>query len=657
MMLLSLKIQFRLLVLVLPLFILLLWFVSQQAIDRYQQTRQSSEVTEQMTVLVKAVDLVHELQKERGLSAGFLNSQVADLPAELSQQRTLVDQQLQLFLQQLQRGRQSFQSSEQLQLLHKVENELSGFTGSRSEVTSKTVTTAVMIGRFNALNQLLLSLAQSVLMFNTDMQLNGPLIALYNWTEAKERAGRERAQLNAALTKGSFNNDTYAAYLNTVTEQQLFFAQFQQFASSEQRQWFEQQQAKFSEMLTIRQQAMQQQLSATPKQWFELSTTRINQLKLMEQQLTEQILLLADQSYQHSYQSFLWLVVLNLLVLISVVFLAWQVIRGLVMQVNTLVQVMQKSAQQKDLRVTAPQWGSDEFSQIALALNQMLQQFRSTVDQLLHASVQLSAVAEQTAATVDHNSDALHKQNEETLTVASAVEELSVSVKDVASHVHQSSAAAEDTHQLTANVNQRVGQSHQAVVQVVSTLNHVAVQVNQLNQSSQKINEVVSVIRAIAEQTNLLALNAAIEAARAGDQGRGFAVVADEVRSLAQRTQQSTAEIQGMVSQFQLDMSAVTSSMQQSEQLASSSLDQSELVSQAVSGIFQSIEQIRAMAIQISASVEEQATVAEQIALSVQQISDQTEHAAEGGRQLSATVSEQAKLASSLQQMAAAFQV
>ncbi len=73
-------------------------------------------------------------------------------------------------------------------------------------------------------------------------------------------------------------------------------------------------------MLTIRQQAMQQQLSATPKQWFELSTTRINQLKLMEQQLTEQILLLADQSYQHSYQSFLWLVVLNLLVLISVVF-------------------------------------------------------------------------------------------------------------------------------------------------------------------------------------------------------------------------------------------------------------------------------------------------------------------------------------------------
>ena len=100
-MLLSLKIQFRLLVLVLPLFVLLLWFVSQQASGRWQQTRQSNAVTEQMTVLVKAVDLVHELQKERGLSAGFLNSQLPDLPAELAQQRALVDLQLQLFLQQL----------------------------------------------------------------------------------------------------------------------------------------------------------------------------------------------------------------------------------------------------------------------------------------------------------------------------------------------------------------------------------------------------------------------------------------------------------------------------------------------------------------------------------------------------------------------------
>ncbi len=108
-----------------------------------------------------------------------------------------------------------------------------------------------MIRYYSELNQQLLSIAPSILKFNTDMQLNGPLNSLYSWSEAKERAGLERAQLNAALTKGSFTPQSFASYLSNTAEQQLFFSLFQQFATKEQVQWLDNQQSSFSEMLSI----------------------------------------------------------------------------------------------------------------------------------------------------------------------------------------------------------------------------------------------------------------------------------------------------------------------------------------------------------------------------------------------------------------------
>lgn len=297
----------------------------------------------------------------------------------------------------------------------------------------------------------------------------------------------------------------------------------------------------------------------------------------------------------------------------------------------------------------------DQFGQIEFAFQMLEAQIGAVVGRIGDASQRLAGHAAELVEHLQRSHSSTLDQQAETDQVAAAIHQMSASVAQVASHAQQASLAADLAGSETREGHQLVSESCHAVLRLAEELAHATEVVHQLEGHSSEITGVLEVIRSIAEQTNLLALNAAIEAARAGDAGRGFAVVADEVRGLAQRTQQSTNEIQRMISTLQNGTRDAVVVMQQSSEQAGSSVDQARRAADALDAISRRVNQITEMSLQIASAVEEQSTVSEDINRNISSIRSACEVTVSEGRQSQANSEDVAGLAGDLRQLAQEF--
>jgi methyl-accepting chemotaxis protein len=299
----------------------------------------------------------------------------------------------------------------------------------------------------------------------------------------------------------------------------------------------------------------------------------------------------------------------------------------------------------------------DELQHLAEQFNVMTQRFRELVSKVVHSTAQVKVAAESLSATSNQSLDSVTTQQTQTDQVATAINQMSATVQEVAS----SAAAAS---QATQSAQQESSTGHEVVHTTVGTINELASEirtaadaVQKLGQDSEDVGSVLDVIRTIAEQTNLLALNAAIEAARAGEQGRGFAVVADEVRTLAGRTQKATHEIQAMIERLQEGARHAVEAMIRSEGKTVEGVSMAARAGDALDTITQSVGTIADMTTQIASAVEEQRTVAEDINLNISQIAQLSEQNAASATQTASASRELAQLADELSGMVAVFRV
>jgi methyl-accepting chemotaxis protein len=242
-------------------------------------------------------------------------------------------------------------------------------------------------------------------------------------------------------------------------------------------------------------------------------------------------------------------------------------------------------------------------------------------------------------------------QRIKTAAVATAINEMSYSIQEVAKLASQSAKAAEDARLKAHKGKETVDATIGAIQSLATQIENAVSVIQSLADNTNNIGTVVEVIHDISEQTNLLALNATIEAARAGEQGRGFAVVADEVRSLAQRTRESTSEIQEMISNLQLGAKEAVTAMTKSKSEADNTVGSSSQTSLSLEGILAQITGINDMNIQVATSVEQQAQVAECINGNITQISQAANDSADGAKDTSISAEGLTKNATNLQQL------
>jgi len=275
-----------------------------------------------------------------------------------------------------------------------------------------------------------------------------------------------------------------------------------------------------------------------------------------------------------------------------------------------------------DLTSRLPVKNNDDLGLISENINLFIEKLQRLMLDVSQSSNEIDDSIKQLREEVDSNGTILNAHMIETDQIVSAIEEMSVTAKDVAQNSNDTAAFTQTTNAQASKSKESVGEATAIVARLVNEVENTSNSISEIERNTSDINNVLKVIGDIADQTNLLALNAAIEAARAGEYGRGFAVVADEVRALAAKTQDSTTEIEQTLLQLREGSSSAISTMGSTKSTCLEVAQSTEVVASDLGSINDSVSQINDLNLQIATAAEEQSCVSDEIARNMTAISD-----------------------------------
>lgn len=336
-------------------------------------------------------------------------------------------------------------------------------------------------------------------------------------------------------------------------------------------------------------------------------------------------------SIEEDYTELRNLMIIDVVVILIILAVLITLISNSILHPVNLVTEMMKNIShgEGDLTQKLDESGRDEISHLANYFNAYTEKMRHSIERVSLNASEVEKLSNSVDETGKVNLNHIEHQNDNSRQVATAVEQMSMQIREVSENAEAAEHAANDALKNSSNGKQVVAQTIQAIETLSGNIQEVSEVTSILAEESNNIGSVLDVIRGISEQTNLLALNAAIEAARAGEQGRGFAVVADEVRTLASRTGQSTDEIQAMIEKLQRGAQEAVNAVQASQLISDNTVKQVAKADVVLNEIERLIMSITDMNSHIARATEEQSTAAQEVNIRITDLSDATDQSLE----------------------------
>ncbi len=619
---------------------------------------QLSEIQDLIEFTVANNALVHELQKERGATALFLGSKGQKFTREMKEQRKSTDEAHYFLKEKL--SDFSFENNEINKIINTIKSGLSKLDSTRAGANDFSKSLPEVIGYYTGQNKKMLSFTGFFSTISPTETVKHSL-AYYNFLEAKERAGIERAVASGSFAKDKFEPAAFQKFTSLVALQATYLEQFTLKASSKAINIYNKSLNADSVNNVNKMRAIATNIgqrgpfNVDAGTWFENATSRINLLKETENFLANEFIVEINSLLSEANSA----VIFNVIILISTfsltIFIVYVVLSNLLKQTVEITTAMGKINENHDLTAIAKELSSDELGSIAKGLNKTLSTFSQAVNDIKNSSISLSTSAQQSSTIIYSNVESLQQQRDETTQVATAIEEMSATVQEVSRNANEAMTSTHEVNNKAIESQTVVGNSLVTINDLATEVTEIGAVISGLHATSTNISNVIDVIKGIADQTNLLALNAAIEAARAGEQGRGFAVVADEVRTLAQRTQQSTVEIEEIINLLQKEANIANTKVIDTQKRAEDSIESAHQIEVSLTSIVTSVSDVNVMIEQIATAAEEQVSVTEEINRNVNDIDKNSNEITTGAQEVAAAAKEQVEIANNLEALAKKF--